>query len=107
MMMLHSTPSFFARAWTASRCSRADFSAFSVTCGAMASSSEFVSITDIAVSLFEHFFANLMDYPMAPSLNSDPSVARSNVSTRTVGQISTMIVFSFCKIMYIDLEHPS
>jgi hypothetical protein len=34
---------------------------------------------------------------MAPSLNSDPSVARSSVSTRIVGQISGMCVISFHK----------
>jgi hypothetical protein len=58
MLVVMSTPSFFACAFTDSRCSRAAFSAFSRSWGAIVAYSGFVSITDIAESLLEHFFAS-------------------------------------------------
>ncbi len=101
-MLSQSIPSFLARALTASRCSRAAFSFFSISCGAIDANSGFVSITDMADRLLEHLLASLIASRTAPSLNSEPSVERKTFSTFVMGQISAMHVPSLYGIKMVS-----
>jgi hypothetical protein len=64
-------------------------------CGMVTSNSRLVMTTDTAISLLEHLFARRKASRVAPSLYSDPSVAKRSFSNFATGHVCPLMLVSF------------